>query len=129
MRVIAALTFGFSLLAMLGCKGLPVEDVCAMEADCWLKDCEWTDDACNAQVEHRKQWCISEELALLDALAVSSGEACTRCEDATLARLDCLDNIESCARFRVATLQDGECYQEYQDADSDCENIEQECFE
>jgi hypothetical protein len=119
---------GCASLVLTACPGAPVEEVCTMEADCWLKNCRWTEDACNAQVDERKQLCISEYNMELDALAVSKGESCRSCENSLTAFLECLDSLDSCGRFDVAVHDDGDCYQEYRDADSDCEDIEETCY-
>ncbi len=120
-------TILLGLLAAAGCSS--VDDYCARHAECYVKECERTDAACEAEAVGEEGSCNAELEADINATATGSNDICDDCNGAREAYYACASELEACSSFRDAHDTDGACYEQYQKMDTNCDNVRELCLE
>ena len=123
--IFAPLAFALSLAAC----GSPVGDFCSKARECYMKDCDFTNDACEAYASGREEACVADLNAELQATASGDSAVCERCIEATEEWLACAANTSSCAAFDDADNADGPCASELNNWGDACDNFEEICWQ
>jgi hypothetical protein len=116
-------------VALISC-GPPIDKVCDKGGECFLKDCDYSDDVCKALQNGVVDTCNAEYSSMLDALNAGNSDACDRCKEALTNYMDCLADIEACSEFNDASQEAGTCFDEYVDYGNDCEydRLHRDCY-
>lgn len=115
-----------ALAALLatGCN-TSVYSYCAKYTECKKKDCDYTDEACNAKYRTQQDRCNNSINDNLDSIRTGNSEYCETCAQTWEKYYECAGAQESCSAFD--DLDD--CEDEAEDVLDDCKKSEEKCLE
>ena len=119
----------FVISVVASACGSPISDYCSKERECYLKDCDYTDDACDAYARGGEEECLARFESEKRATASAGSAVCDRCIEANEALLACAADATSCAAFDDANRNDGPCDSERDAWGDACDSVEDDCWQ